>query len=84
MVASPINLKEVGPMIRAMMSVLTIQLFEYTRRVYAHPQNRLVWRIGKVRVPILLKLRAELSQLGRRGAPLDSRVDRAFHMDMLK
>ena len=51
---------EVGPMMKVMRGVLTIQLFEYTRWIYAHPQNRLVWRIGKVGVPILLKLGAEL------------------------
>ncbi len=64
------------------MSVLAIELSEHARRAYAHPQDRLVWGIGKVGVPILLKLGAELGHLGRRGAPLDSRVDRASQIDI--
>jgi hypothetical protein len=82
MVGSPIYLNDVGPVMRVMMSVLSIELLEDTRWVYAHPHDRLVWRIGKVGVPILLKLRAELGQLGRRGPPLDSRVCRACHTDI--
>ena len=59
------------------MRILTIELVEHPRRAYSHPQDGLVRRIGKVGVPILLKLRAELGHLGRRGAPLDPRVNRA-------
>jgi hypothetical protein len=61
-------------MINAVMSALIIK---YARRDYSHPQDRLVWSIGKVGLPKLLKLRAKLRQLGLSGAPLDPRVDRA-------
>ena len=66
------------------MSVLTIvfKLLVHTRRDYPHPQDRLVWRIRKVGVPILLKLRAELGHLGGCGAPLDPRVDRAKQVEI--
>src|SRR6266702_1342528 len=64
------------------MSVLAIELSAHARRAYAHPQDRLVWGIGKVGVPILLKLGAELGHLGRLRTPLDPRVDRASHMDI--
>jgi hypothetical protein len=60
-----------------MMTERSEKLLEHARRVYAHPQDRLVWRIGKVGFPILLKFRTELGNFRRRGTPLDPRVDRA-------
>ena len=64
------------------MSMLTIKLSGHLRRGYSHPHDRLVWRISKVGVPILLKLRAELGHLGRCGAPLNPRLDRASQVDI--
>ena len=64
------------------MSILTIDLSVHLRREYSHPQDGLVWRIGKVGVPILLKLRAELGHLGQCRAPLDPRLDRASQMNI--
>ena len=55
---------------------------EHARRVYAHPQDRFVWCIGKVGVPILLKLGAELGHFRRLGAPFYPRVNRASQMDI--
>jgi hypothetical protein len=46
------------------------RVVEHARRAYSHPQDRLVWRISKVGLPILLKLRAELGHLGRFGRHL--------------
>jgi len=65
-----------------MMSILTSELTEHAHRAYTHTQDRLVWGIGKVGVPILLKLRAELGHLGGRGTPLNPRVDRAGQKDI--
>ena len=65
-------------MMRAMMIIMTIEMLEYARRAYSHPQNRLIWRIGKVGVPVLPKLGAELGYLRGRGPPLDRRINRAI------
>ena len=64
--------------VTAMMSPF---ITEDARRSYSHPQDRLVWCIGKVGLPILLKLRTKLCQLGLSGAPLDPGVDRASYRD---
>ena len=64
------------------MGILTMELSGHLRRGYSHPHDRLVWRIGKVGVPILLKLRAELGHLGQCRAPLDPRLDRASQVDI--
>jgi hypothetical protein len=69
-------------MMSVMMSVLIIELLEHARRAYSHPQDRLVWRISKVGLPMLLKLRAELGHLGGCRAPLDPRVERARQADI--
>ena len=64
--------------VMVMMSVMmSAFIIKDARRAYSHPQDRLIWRIGKVGLPILLKLGAKLRQLGLSGAPLDPRVDRA-------
>ena len=60
------------------MIITTIEMLEYARRAYSHPQHRLIWRIGKVGVPVLPKLGAELGHLRGRGPPFNPRVNRTI------